>query len=218
MVDQCGFDPNHVSPQQVAKNCSMPGLFIHAVDDTFIPSRHSQAIFQGWIGEKILLEVSGDHFTDRPVAVSCHAARFFYLALGSEMPPVPPRQSAKRSYVENPRGLFSEHAPTSPRSSSLDADESLWSDVPDEWETMNFSNDERAVYEYFGGPRVRSLRPYLAIQRHDHAGVLEYVTELLRALLDVPRVEQGQTIRDNVKDLIGKFAAPRFPQTVPGFS
>ena len=38
------------------------------------------------------------------------------------------------------------------------------------------------------------------------------------ALLDVPRVEQGQTIRDNVKDLIGKFAAPRFPQTVPGFS
>ena len=34
----------------------MPALFIHAVDDTFIRSKHSQQIFQNWHGEKILLE------------------------------------------------------------------------------------------------------------------------------------------------------------------
>ena len=85
------------------------------------------------------------------------------------------------------------------------ADDDLWSDVPDEWDRGSMSRDEQEVYDYFGVPNLPRLRPTLMIWRHDQATVLEYATELLRAIVEVPRSKEGLSLRESIKSAVLQY-------------
>ena len=72
------------------------GVALAIAATTFSPVVFSQS--ESAVLEEVLAGafLGGNRYEDvwrevRPVAVSCHAARFFYLALGPEMPPVSQR-------------------------------------------------------------------------------------------------------------------------------
>lgn len=73
-----GMDINDIKPINSVKKCSVPALFLHAVDDTFVNYEHSEALFKNYSGEiKKLKGIKGGHNGIRPREIMEEIGEFF---------------------------------------------------------------------------------------------------------------------------------------------
>ena len=59
------FDIMKLNPIDFIKNCKIPTIFIHSIEDKLIDFNHSKALFDNIKGPKCLLEINGGHSTMR---------------------------------------------------------------------------------------------------------------------------------------------------------
>ncbi|CAA0818046.1 alpha/beta-Hydrolases superfamily protein [Striga hermonthica] len=81
------FDITRLDCVQVAPKTFIPALFGHAKDDKFIQSRHSDAIFKSYAGDKNIIKFEGDHNSSRPQFYYDSVSIFFYNVLRPPRPP-----------------------------------------------------------------------------------------------------------------------------------
>ena len=62
-----GLDLNSLNPVLSAPQRTIPGLFLHAIDDNLIPINHTERNFEAYGGSvKDVCYFEGDHNTERP--------------------------------------------------------------------------------------------------------------------------------------------------------
>ena len=62
-----GLDLNTLNPMEYAPQRTIPGLFLHAIDDTLIPMSHTERNFDAYGGAvKDVSYFDGDHNSERP--------------------------------------------------------------------------------------------------------------------------------------------------------
>jgi pimeloyl-ACP methyl ester carboxylesterase len=66
IMKRCGFDILKLRPVDNVQNCFIPAIFICGKQDRFIHPSHSQDIHANYAGEKNLIEIEGDHNSNRP--------------------------------------------------------------------------------------------------------------------------------------------------------
>jgi hypothetical protein len=59
------FDIVEVDSLAAAAKCGMPVCFIHSSDDELVRPHHMDALYEAYKGDKIRLEVTGDHNDSR---------------------------------------------------------------------------------------------------------------------------------------------------------
>eukprot|EP00008_Paramoeba_atlantica_P013909 CAMPEP_0201475458 /NCGR_PEP_ID=MMETSP0151_2-20130828/886_1 /ASSEMBLY_ACC=CAM_ASM_000257 /TAXON_ID=200890 /ORGANISM="Paramoeba atlantica, Strain 621/1 / CCAP 1560/9" /LENGTH=366 /DNA_ID=CAMNT_0047855559 /DNA_START=192 /DNA_END=1292 /DNA_ORIENTATION=- len=64
--ERAGFDIEKLNPIDSADSCFIPALFVHGKDDNFILPHHSNDIQKKYGGESNLIQVEGDHNSERP--------------------------------------------------------------------------------------------------------------------------------------------------------
>lgn len=84
----CSFDIDELSPIEHVGNSFIPALFLHGVDDDFIPPHHSQKLHEAYTGDKELEMISGDHNTQRDIHVTRKSVYFLVQALRYNLPPL----------------------------------------------------------------------------------------------------------------------------------
>lgn len=63
-----GLDLNTLNPVELAPQRTIPGLFLHAIDDNLIPMSHTERNFDAYGGStKDVSYFEGDHNTERAV-------------------------------------------------------------------------------------------------------------------------------------------------------
>jgi len=104
-----GFDIEDVVPLEKAKNRSVPALFVHAQQDSFIPVSHSRQLYEQYSGVKEFIEIGGDHNSPRAPKIVAFVADFFsrQLKKGVKMrpPPVKPGFDGSTSRLSWERGV-----------------------------------------------------------------------------------------------------------------
>lgn len=75
------FDLDDVVPLKHVQKCRMPAIFLHAVQDNFVPIDHVRRLFCAYAGGKELLQMPGDHNSRRDPDAVQHAAEFLSRAL-----------------------------------------------------------------------------------------------------------------------------------------
>jgi len=78
-----GFDIEDVVPLDHAKRSSVPAIFMHARQDTFISTAHSKQLYQAYQGPKQMVTVEGDHNTERCQQAVNQAVGFFRRSFSS---------------------------------------------------------------------------------------------------------------------------------------
>ncbi|KAL2506740.1 alpha/beta-Hydrolases superfamily protein [Abeliophyllum distichum] len=66
ILKKANFDIRNLNTIKVAKSWFVPVLIGHAVDDDFIQPRHSDLIFDAYMGDKNIIKFEGDHNSPRP--------------------------------------------------------------------------------------------------------------------------------------------------------
>jgi len=74
------FDIEDLVPLEHASRSSVPAIFMHARQDTFISPVHSQQLYEAYAGDKELVTVEGDHNSERSEQVINHSVGFFIRA------------------------------------------------------------------------------------------------------------------------------------------
>ncbi|KAK4283616.1 hypothetical protein QN277_000549 [Acacia crassicarpa] len=75
------FDITDLKTIKVAKNCFVPALLGHAIDDDFIQPHHSDRIFEAYMGDKNIIKFEGDHNSPRPQFYFDSISIFFHNVL-----------------------------------------------------------------------------------------------------------------------------------------
>ena len=76
---------NTLNPAESAAQRTIPGLFIHAVDDNLITMNHTERNFEAYGGQpKDVSYCEGDHNTERPPDAMQSVLTFFRTHLASE--------------------------------------------------------------------------------------------------------------------------------------
>jgi len=87
------FDIEDLVPLDHIRKSTVPAIFMHARQDTFISPGHSRQLYEAYAGDKELVTVDGDHNSERSVQVINHAVAFFKRAWRlSEVDMTVPRQ------------------------------------------------------------------------------------------------------------------------------
>jgi len=84
----CNFDIDELSPIEHVGNSFIPALFLHGVEDDFIPPHHSQKLYEAYTGDKEMEMVVGDHNTHRDMHVIRKSVFFLVQALRCNLPPM----------------------------------------------------------------------------------------------------------------------------------
>jgi len=74
------FDIEDLVPLEHVEECFVPALFIHGKEDIFIQPSHSEQIHNRYAGDKEMLQITGDHNTDRGRVVVARVVDFFCRA------------------------------------------------------------------------------------------------------------------------------------------
>lgn len=99
--DKAKFDIDKLNPlKNHVKQAFIPAFFIAANQDTFINSKHSQALFDAYAGDKTIKFVDGDHNSARPQYILDSVAIFFHNTLQVEQL-VPQVKADKSDKVKN---------------------------------------------------------------------------------------------------------------------
>lgn len=76
--DRTGFALRDLNPEEAAKSCVAPALFLHGANDEFITPAHTQKLFAAYAGtDKVVKMVNGDHSSERDDAVIKDILDFF---------------------------------------------------------------------------------------------------------------------------------------------
>ncbi|XP_020267346.1 uncharacterized protein LOC109842856 isoform X2 [Asparagus officinalis] len=78
---KANFDIMDLDTIQVAKCCFVPVLLGHATDDDFICPRHSDRIYESYVGDKNIIKFDGDHNSPRPQFYFDSITIFFHNVL-----------------------------------------------------------------------------------------------------------------------------------------
>mmetsp|Transcript_20821 Transcript_20821/g.49641 ORF Transcript_20821/g.49641 Transcript_20821/m.49641 type:complete len:405 (-) Transcript_20821:311-1525(-) len=106
---RAGFDIIEVAPIAKVEEAFVPALFGHAEDDTFIPKRHSELLYEKYSGEKNFVTFEGDHNSHRPLFFHTSVVIFFHNVLQLERSGAGPA-SASGLTSGLDRELFSFHS------------------------------------------------------------------------------------------------------------
>jgi dipeptidyl aminopeptidase/acylaminoacyl peptidase len=69
---------DELKPVNFAPKVKVPALFIHGVDDDFIPMSHTEAVFEKYGStDKDVIYCEGDHNSERPKETIDGAVKFF---------------------------------------------------------------------------------------------------------------------------------------------
>jgi len=91
-----GFDIEDVVPLDHARRCTVPAIFMHARQDTFISPAHSKQLYNAYGGQKQMINIEGDHNSERSQQAVNQAVGFFRrcfdnaLRLASQVRAAPP--------------------------------------------------------------------------------------------------------------------------------
>ena len=66
VMKRCGFDILKLRPVDNVESCFIPAIFVCGAQDQFIHPSHSRDIHQQYAGSKNLIEIQGDHNSNRP--------------------------------------------------------------------------------------------------------------------------------------------------------
>jgi len=75
------FDIEDLVPIEHASRSSIPAIFLHGRQDSFIQPGHSQQLYQAYNGDKEFITVDGDHNSERNEQVVQHVVNFFRRSL-----------------------------------------------------------------------------------------------------------------------------------------
>lgn len=81
---RAGFNIDHLSPIDLVGKIKVPALFIVGNSDMFVQPSHGITLYSLYAGKKNLLQVPGDHNSDRPVYVLSRIYNFICSALEVE--------------------------------------------------------------------------------------------------------------------------------------
>ena len=70
-----------IKPIDYVKECFIPVMFIHALNDEMVPIQHSLDLIEVYPGEKIIKTCEGGHNSNRPKALLADVGTFFYRYL-----------------------------------------------------------------------------------------------------------------------------------------
>ena len=73
-----------IKPIDYVKECFIPVMFIHALNDEMVPIQHSLDLIEVYPGEKIIKTCEGGHNSNRPKALLADVGVFFYRYLYGE--------------------------------------------------------------------------------------------------------------------------------------
>ena len=73
-----------IKPIDCVKECYVPVMFIHALNDEMVPIQHSLDLFEVYPGEKIIKTCDGGHNSNRPKILLADVGLFFYRYLYDE--------------------------------------------------------------------------------------------------------------------------------------
>ncbi|KAF1875724.1 hypothetical protein Lal_00006354 [Lupinus albus] len=94
------FDISGLNTIKVAKSCFVPALLGHAIDDDFINPRHSDRIFEAYMGDKNIIKFEGDHNSPRPQFYFDSINIFFHNVLQ------PPEDEVGESFFDPVNNYF----------------------------------------------------------------------------------------------------------------
>ena len=73
-----GMKINEIKPIEAVKNCEMPVIFIHTLDDNLVAHKHSEDLILNYKGKnKILKSINGGHNAQRPTILMEFVGNFF---------------------------------------------------------------------------------------------------------------------------------------------
>lgn len=78
-----GFDIEDVVPLENARRSTVPAIFMHARQDTFILPTHSKQLYNAYAGPKQMINIEGDHNSERSQQAVNQAVGFFHRCFGS---------------------------------------------------------------------------------------------------------------------------------------
>ena len=81
VMKRCGFDILKLRPKDNVEGCFIPAVFICGAQDKFIHPQHSRDIYANYAGSKNLIEIQGDHNSNRPKYCLDAISIFFYQRL-----------------------------------------------------------------------------------------------------------------------------------------
>ena len=81
ILKRCGFDILKLRPVDNVEKCHIPAIFVCGAQDKFIHPSHSQDIHEKYAGSKDIIEIPGDHNTNRPKFCLDRISMFFYQRL-----------------------------------------------------------------------------------------------------------------------------------------
>lgn len=84
---RANFNIDHLSPIDLVEKIKVPALFIVANSDTFVQPLHGITLYSLYNGKKNLLQIPGDHNSDRPVYVLSRIYNFICGVLEIEKLP-----------------------------------------------------------------------------------------------------------------------------------
>ena len=85
ILDKAGFHIEDINPELASYEIkTVPALFLHALNDTFINKNHTEKLYNAYNGEKQIIMFDGDHNSKRPVHVLQMISLFFYDKLKCE--------------------------------------------------------------------------------------------------------------------------------------
>lgn len=76
------FDIMKLNPINFAKNCKIPTIFIHSVDDKLVRIEHSKELYEMFKGPKCFMEIVGEHNTIRDKVVVMKALKIVLYLIG----------------------------------------------------------------------------------------------------------------------------------------
>lgn len=80
------LDIDKLNPIEYASHNSLPGYFIHAMDDELIPLEHTLKIYEAYLGEKVLSVCEGGHNSKRRTHILDKIGWFFVKHLTDNEP------------------------------------------------------------------------------------------------------------------------------------
>ena len=81
---KANFLLENIEPIKFAERCFIPALFVAANNDAFIKPHHSKLLYDVYPGDKNLINIEGDHNSQRPRFFKDSATIFFYNTLQVE--------------------------------------------------------------------------------------------------------------------------------------
>ena len=108
IYDKVGFHIKDLNPEEFAKSCKAPALFLHGRDDVFIIPENTKRNFDAYAGPKDVEIFAGDHNSERSVKTINKILAFLEKHLlnpDSAKKPIALKSSSNHAEEQNPNSV-----------------------------------------------------------------------------------------------------------------